>query len=549
MLKKLLRLGWFSLAFILVVFYLLPVLAIAFESFSAKSENLAHLWDTVFTEYLKNSIILVSLTILFSLIIALPCSWIVSNYKFKGQKILQWALCLPMAIPAYLVGYLYTDLLDYTGPIQSTLREIFGWHTMRDYYFFDIRSITGAAIILSFVFYPYIFLLSRVSFLEQSENLLHSAKMLGVNGWKLFFKVSLPLARPAIAIGVALVAMETLGDYGAVSYFALSTLTTAIYNTWLDFNDIGSASQIATFMLLIIFLILSFERYSRRKQKIFQRSSSKRQELIPLTGYKLVFANIFCWGVVTLAFFIPFFKLLYWGIQYFSDSWTSKFLEYSINSLSVSISAALICVFLAVMLHFINRLALQRTKKFQSYAKASLSLSSLGYAIPGTVLAIGLLIPFTGLDLFLNRTLAHFNISSVGLIFSGTQIALIAAYVSRFSAMAIGGVDASFSRISPSLDMASQTLGTNGVKMLRKIHFPLLSKGMITALLMVFLECMKELNASLLLRPFNFDTLATHVFTFSSDEQLEMASLPALVLVLVGLIPVIYLNRSMTKNK
>ncbi|MGC6407144.1 ABC transporter permease [Bisgaard Taxon 45] len=539
------KISWHFTALIIVLFFLLPLLSILYQSWQADWANIQHLWQTVLTDYSLNSLLLVLGTVGLSLVFAIPAAWIISTYQFVGQKTLQWALCLPLAIPAYLVGYLYTDLLDYPGPVQSLLREYFAWHSPQDYWFPAIRSLGGACFILALVLYPYIFLLVRVALLEQSENLIHSAKTLGASRFYLFKKVTLPLIRPAIAVGASLVAMETLGDFGTVYYFAVPTLTTAVYDTWLGYGDLGSASQISLLMLLMIFSLLWLERYSRRKQKTYQRGYEKKRRLLPLSGLKLVLAHLYCWGLVSIAFMIPFAKLIYWALAYFDVSQADNFFHYAYHSLSSSLIASVVCVLLALFLHFFNRLRLQKSPMQQRVGHYSLQLSSLGYAIPGTVLAIGVLIPYTHADHCVNDLLKSFGFSPVGLIFSGSMFALICAYTVRFSAMAIGGIDTSFQKISPSLDMASRTLGQNGIKMLARVHLPLLSKGILTALMMVFIETMKELNASLLLRPFNFDTLATHVFTFTSDEQLEQAALPAIALVLVGLLPVIWLTRSL----
>ncbi|EPZ00250.1 ABC transporter permease [Mannheimia haemolytica] len=534
---------WKSIAALTTFIVLLPLIAICYHALQGDNENLAHLWQTMLPIYLKNSTLLVLGTVFLALIFALPTAWIVANYRFWGQRTLQWSLCLPLAMPAYLIAYLYTDLLDYSGAFQGWLRSIFGWTHPQDYWFPQIRTLYGACFVLALVLYPYIFLLVRVALLEQSENLTHSAKMLGASPSQLFRRITLPLIRPSVAVGIALVAMETLGDFGTVAYFAVPTLTTAIYDSWLGYHDLGTASQIAIFMLLMIFLFLSLEQYSRRKQKSYQRGYEKKSAFKFLTGWKLALALAWCWGLLALAFFIPFGRLLYWAYDYFEQAWNLDFVQFSLNSLKVSIIASVITVLIALLLHFSKRL--NTRKILVKNDRLSLQLASLGYAVPGTVLAIGLLSPLTFADHQLHAWLKSLELSPVGLIFSGSLFALVLAYTIRFLAMAIGSLETSLNKISPSLDMASQTLGKNGSAMLVKIHIPLIYKGILTAGLMVFIESMKELNASLLLRPFNFDTLATYVFTFTSDEQLERAALPAIVLVLVGLLPVIWLTRSL----
>lgn len=536
-------LGWKTLSLLTTLIILLPLLAIGYHALQGNWQNLSHLWHTMLGTYVLNSSLLVLGTVSLALFFALPTAWLVANYRFWGQKTLQWLLCLPLAMPAYLVAYLYTDLLDYSGSLQIALRQFFGWQSPQDYWFPQIRTLYGACFILALVLYPYIFLLVRVALLEQSENLIHSAKMLGAKPHQIFLRVTFPLIRPAIAVGVALVAMETLSDFGTVAYFAVPTLTTAIYDSWLGYHDLGTASQIAIFMLVMVLFFLMLEQYSRRRQKSFQRGYEKKSTFKHLTGWKLGLALSWCWGLLALAFFLPLGRLLYWSYEYFEKSWNLNFVQYALNSLKVSILAGVVTLSVALLLHFAHRLSFG---KFSAkLTRLSLSLSSLGYAVPGTVLAIGLLSPLTFADHQLHAWLKAFELPPVGLVFSGSLFALVFAYTIRFSAMAIGSLETSLGKISPSLDMASQTLGKSGIAMFRNVHIPLIYKGIMTGGLMVFIESMKELNASLLLRPFNFDTLATHVFAFTSDEQLEQAAMPAIVLVLVGLLPVVWLTRSL----
>lgn len=535
---------WKTTSIFTALFILLPLAAIGYHALSADTENLVHLWNTMLGSYVLNSTLLVIGTVLLALFFALPSAWLVANFQFWGQRSLQWLLCLPLAMPAYLIAYLYTDLLDYSGAFQSLLRSIFDWQNPRDYWFPQIRTLYGACFVLALVLYPYIFLLARVAFLEQSENLHQSAKMLGATPWQTFRRVTLPLIRPAIVVGMSLVAMETLGDFGTVNYFAVPTLTTAIYDSWLSFHDLGTASRISIFMLMMILFFIYIERYSRRQQKTYQRGYEKKICLKPLSGWKAGLALSWCWGLLSLAFFVPFGRLIFWSFEYFEQSWNWDFAKFAGNSLKVSVLASIVTVILALLLHFAHRVS-KSSKYSAKITRTSLSLSAFGYAVPGTVLAIGLLSPLTFADHQLHAWLKSLNLPTLGLIFSGSLFALVLAYSIRFLAMAIGSLETSLARVSPSLEMASQTMGKSGLAMFRTVHIPLIYKGIITAALMVFIESMKELNASLLLRPFNFDTLATYVFTFTSDEQLERAALPAIVLVLVGLIPVIWLTRSL----
>lgn len=531
------------LTFALIGFFVMPIVAILYQAVQGSLASLTHLWHTVLTDYFINSLLLVTGTVLISLLFALPAAYLVSRYQFKGQSVLQWLLCLPLAIPAYLSAYLYTDFLDYPGVVQQWLRAIFGWQSIHDYWFPSIRSLGGACFILALSLYPYIFLLSRLALMEQSENLTQSAKLLGASPRQIFWRVTLPLLRPSIAVGCALVAMETLGDFGTVFYFAIPTLTTAIYDTWLGFGDLQAAAQIAISMLFLISVFIVIERYARRKQKHYQRGCEALHQYQPIKTWWEKGLVVYSWLLVMLAFFVPLFQLIYWAYHYFSEAWTDNFFVYTKNSLLVAVIAALVSILFALFLHFIRRF-------YQAiYAKQGLHLASLGYAVPGTVLAIGLLIPLTFADHQLHSLTDWLGLPSFGLVFSGSIFALITAYVIRFSAMSVGSIETALNKIPPSFEMAGKTLGHSNLSVWRKIHFPLLRKGILTALLLVFIESMKELNASLLLRPFNFDTLATHVFTYTSDEQLERAALPAIVLIIVGLIPVIMLTRSLLATR
>ena len=530
---------WKTSSGMLALLLVLPILAIFMTSIGETDELFSHLLSTVMPTYTLNTVALAAGTMLLSAVFGIPSAWIMAMCKIPSERVLQWALVLPLAMPSYIVGYIFTDWLDFAGPIQIFLRDVMGWQA-GDYWFPDIRTLPGAIFVLALVLYPYVYLLCRASFMEQNVSLLQSARLLKCSPWESFLRISLPLARPSIAIGLSLVAMETIGDFGTVSYFAVNTLTTAVYDTWLGYSSLTAAAKISAIMLIFVVLLLSTERYSRRRQKLFQNQFNSSEDFrYQLQGWKKWLALFWCWGLVVIAFAFPLMQLIVYAYQYFSQSWTPEFRQYALNSLYVSFSAALIGVFVAVVVNFYHRLV------GNSQSLAFMRLSSLGYAVPGTVLAIGVMVPVLFMDHLVNDVAKVFNVAQPGLIFSGSMFALIFALTVRFSAVAIGSVESSLNKVSPSLDMASRTMGCNSNQMLWRVHFPLIRRGALIAGLLVFIESMKELNAALLLRPFNFETLATYVYNFASDEQLELAALPAVLLVLVGLIPLVLVNRSL----
>jgi iron(III) transport system permease protein len=443
-------------------------------------------------------------------------------------------------MPAYIVAYVYTDLLDYAGPVQRALRSAFEWTSPQDYYFPPIRSLGGAAIMLSLVLFPYIYLLARTAFMEQSSSLLHASRVMGCSPWQSFWRLALPMARPALAVGVALVAMETAADYATVSYFAVPTLTTAVYDTWLGYGSLTAAAKLSAIILLVIFVMIGVERFARRKQELFQKQSALLEnDRYQLTGLRAFGAWAYCALLLVLAFLLPFCILTEYAIDYFEQSWDDRFWQYSWNSLYIAALVSGICLLMALLLMFVRRVSPRGADNLPS------RLSSTGYALPGTVLAIGVLVPLTYLDFAINDVYDWFGARGPGLLFTGSVFALIFAFCVRFVAIAIGSLENSYKRISPSLDMASITMGQKPRQLLMRVHLPLLRKGLFAGALLVFIESMKELPAALLLRPIGFENLATYVFQFVSDEKLEHGALAAIVIVFVGLIPLIYLNRSL----
>lgn len=532
--------GWITGSWASALLLALPVLALVFSAFSADGDLFSHLADTVLFDYLANTLGLVVGVVLLSLLFGVPTAWLVAMCQVPGRRALQWALMLPMAMPSYIVAYVYTDLLDYSGPLQAGLRQLFGWSSPVDYWFPAIRSLGGAAWVLALVLFPYVYLLTRASFLEQSVSLIHSSRLLGCSPWQSFRRLSLPLARPAIMVAVSLVAMETLADFATVHFFAINTLTTAVYDTWLGYGSLATAAKLSCLMLLAVVLLIALERRSRSRQQVFQKSMGHEQPLrYPLKGARRWLAGLWCWGLVLAGFGLPFVILLDYGVRYFALSWTPEFVRFAGNSLAISALTALLAMGIALLLGFCRRL------DGGPKSLLPLRIAAMGYAMPGTVLAIGVLVPLTALDFAINDLAEWLGRQGPGLLLTGTLTAIVFGYLVRFVAIAIGSVESSMGKISLSLDMAARSLGQGDGAMLRRVHLPLVRRGLFAGAMLVFIESMKELPAALLLRPFNFDTLATHVYQFVSDEMLERGALGAIVIVLVGLLPLIWVNRNL----
>jgi iron(III) transport system permease protein len=435
----------------------------------------------------------------------------------------------------------YTDLFDYAGPIQSWLRQVFAWQSPDDYWFFDIRTLGGAVLMLALVLYPYLFLIFKTALKEQSYKLVQASQVMGYSPARSFVSVSIPLGRGAIAAALALISMETMADFATVHYFAVSTLTTAVYDTWLGYYSLTAAAKISGIMLLFLFVAIGVEKFSRRNKAVFERTNSDNPgPLYYLSGKRGWLATFACTVVLFAGFILPILILLSYAISYFSEAWNSNAFMYAWQSLRIAIIVSVLCVVLSVLVNFYQRI------NQSSWALVPGKIASTGYALPGTVLAIAVLLPLSSLDQQLNQFAeGQAWLDEPGLLFSGSLFALIFAYVVRFYAISQGAIESSYARLSPSLDMASHSMGVSESKTLQKIHLPLLRRGMLTAGLIVFIECMKELPAALLLRPFNFETLATYVYQYVSDEQLELASVSALFIVLVGLIPLYLVHNTM----
>ncbi|GHD47878.1 iron(III) transport system permease protein [Marinobacter persicus] len=535
---------WMLSALITTAIVALPVLSVLVLAFFPEENIWPHLLDTTLPRYLSTTLKLMAGVGVLTLVIGLATAWAVTMCEFPGRKFFEWALLLPFAIPAYVIAYVYTSLLDYAGPVQGALRDWFGWANASEYWFPEIRSLEGAILMISLVLYPYIYLLARAAFLEQSPSLFSVSRSLGHSALSTFFRVVLPIARPAIAVGLSLVLMETLNDFGTVDFFAVQTLTRGLFDTWMNLGNLGGAAQIATTMLIFVVILVTLERYSRRRQQQF----AARDNRDPIQRFTMSFPRQMicvatCSVPLVFGFIIPAATLGYYAWDYFDESWTPDFIENTFNSLFLSSAAALTTLLIGVTLAYSRRL--HNTRGMQILMR----LSSLGYAMPGAVLAVGVIVPLAGFDNWLDGLMRDYFGFSTGLLLSGSAFALVFAYTVRFLAVSAGSVESALQKITPSMDMASRSLGHTPGGTLIKVHLPMLRGTLITAALVVFVDCMKELPATLILRPFNYETLATYVYQFASDEMLQHSALPSLIIVLAGIIPIILMNRSISNSR
>ncbi|MEE8393355.1 MAG: iron ABC transporter permease [Rhodospirillales bacterium] len=533
-------LGTVMIAMIVV----LPIAAVIFISLTPSDDIWQHLASTVLPLYISTTLLLMIGVGLGTLIIGVGTAWLVSMCRFPGKRIFEWALLLPMAMPAYVIAYLYTDILEYAGPIQAFLREMFGWTTKRDYWFPEIRSLGGAISMMTLVLYPYVYLLSRAAFMEQSICVLEASRVLGRGPVRSFFSVALPLARPAIIIGVSLVLMEALNDFGTVDFFAVSTFTLGIYDVWLNMNNVAGAAQLATVLLIFVIFLVLAERFARRKKR-FHHTTTKYKALpgYLLEGRARTLATLACALPVIFGFVLPAGVLTGYSFIHFETAMNADFLVYAFNSFSLSALTAVLAVAIGIFMAYGVRLRNERL------LKVMVRLASLGYAVPGAVLAVGVLVTLgtvdNSIDAFMRRT---FDIST-GLLFSGTIAAVTFGYLVRFLALSFGSVEASLGKVTPNMDGAARSLGHGAFSTLRRVHMPMIRGSLLMASMMVFVDCMKELPLTIILRPFNFHTLATFVHQYASDEQLGEASLAALSIVGFGILPVIVLSLAITRSR
>jgi len=520
--------------FVVLVLCAFPIIAVAVAALGAPTDGLSNLIQTVLPRYMWNTFGLVIVTGLSTLLIGLSTAWLVTMTEFPGRRILEVLLVLPFAFPAYVMAYAYTHILDHPGIVQSSLRDLFGWGP-RDYWFPEIRSFGGAAAMLSLVLYPYVYLLARAAFLSQSGAQFIAARTLGHGPWNTFVTVSLPMARAAAFGGVLLVAMETIADFGTVSFFGVQTFATGIYQSWFAMADRAAAAQLALGLLSFALLLALLERVTRRTSVT---THGRRQEDMPrfeLQGAKGFAATLICFLPVLLGAIIPTIALITMAIGSEQDLFGQRYLGFITNSLTLALMGAVLTVLAAMAVGSARRI-------FPSImTRTALQAARLGYAVPGGVIAVGLLVPLAAFDNWLSDKAETLFGVSTGLLITGSVALLLVAYVVRFLAAAISAYESGASAMNPNLDNAARILGASPMRTAMRIHSPLLTPSLLTAALIVFVDVMKELPATLILRPFNFDTLAVQAFRLASDERLAGAAVPSLVIAGIGLVPTILL--------
>ncbi len=536
--------GWTAGSLVLAATLLMPIVAVGWMALFPTENVWPHLVQNALPVYLGNTLALMAMVGFGTALVGTAAAWLVVMTEFPGRRLLEWALLAPLAMPAYIGAYALVDLLEYAGPVQTALRALFGWQDSRDYWFPEIRSIWAAGFVLTLALYPYVYLLARAAFREQSVCALEVGRALGCGPWGVFWRVGLPLARPAVVAGSAIAMMETLNDFGAVDYFNVPTLTRGVFSIWLDTYNAGGAAQIAMVMLGFVLLLLAIERISRRGKRFHHTSRRYRpiRRTRPKRLRKFVVIGV-CASPVLLGFVLPAL-VVGWHASAHLEQWADAgFWRAVINTGTLAAIAALVSCLVGIFMVYGARMSGQNAPRWLAQATA------LGYAAPGAVLAVGVLIPLAALDHRIADTAeASFGVD-VGLILTGSAAAVVFAYVVRFSAIAHGAIDGAFGRVTPSMELAARTLGETRGGTLTRVHLPMIKGSVLTAALLIFVDSVKELPATLILRPFNFETLSTTVYGAASLEQLDQAGPAALAIIVVGLAPVALLARSLDRAR
>lgn len=533
-----LRNSWLLLLLAVTLIISIPLLIILGGVFTEGSEIWSHILKNLVPGYVINTLLLMLGVAVLTFILGVSTSWIVSMYSFPGHRFFEWALILPIALPAYISGFTWAGIMDYTSPVYIFLRNNFGIDTGQ-YLFFDILSLPGAIIVFSLALYPYVYLMARAYFLKQSRVLFEATASLGLSAWQSFRRVALPMARPAIVAGVSLALMEVLNDYGLVRYFGVDTFTTGIFNAWFAFGDLNAAMKLSVYLMIFVLALILLERYQRGRMHYDMGAGSGQVIAKKLSGWQSFAAIIILSAPFLLGFIFPFVMMLYWTTLVFNDVFATAFWILLRNSFVLASLAAVTVVIFAVLIAFTVRTYPQRIVKMAA------RFSTLGYALPGAVVAIGILIAFLWLETKLSLIIG----SGVRIALLGTWFVLIYAYLVRFMAIAYNSIESGNERVSLSLDQASRSLGVSKLKTLFAVNLPLIKASVLAAALLVFIDVLKELPLTLILRPFNFDTLAIRAFEYASDERLAEAAPAAVIIVLTGFIPVYLLNKMMRRGR
>ncbi len=534
---------WLAAGLSVAALVVMPIVTLAVIALQGGGEATGEIWHHMLVTVLPGSALTTALLMAgvgaITLVVGVGTAWLVTMCRFPGRGLFDWALLIPLAVPTYIIAYAYVEILDYTGPVQSALRAAFGFKTSRDYWFPEVRSLGGAVFVMGFVLYPYVYLTTRATFLLQSACTLDVSRTLGAGPLRLFFRVALPLARPAIVVGVSLAMMECLNDIGAVTFFGVKTLTFSVYDTWVNRSSLAGAAQLACMMLLIVFALLWLERYARRRQRF--HTMSARYIALPsykLSGLRAAFAVTACALPIVLGFLLPAWQLVVHVSRRMEEFADPALLSATGNSLILSFAAAVLTAVVGLTLSYANRVSRRPLIRLVG------RIASIGYAVPGTVLAVGILISVAGVDNAIDGAMRSLFGIATGLLIIGSGGALVYAYVVRFLAVSYGQIEGGLAKFTPNLDMAARTLGRSSLRTLFEVHLPLIRPVLLSAILLAFVDCMKELPATILLRPFNFETLATTVYNAASREVFADGAIPALLIVAVGLVPVILLSRT-----
>lgn len=533
---------WLCAAVLVALLMLAPLLALTWSALQGSAGLWSHLWLNVLPVALFNTVVLLLGVGVLVMVLGTGSAWLVTAYAFPGRSLLGWALLLPLAVPTYIAAYAYLDVLHPLGPVQGLIRGVLGYSSPREFRLPDIRHLAGCIVLLGFVLYPYVYLTTRALFMTQAAGLLEAARSLGATPLQVFWRVALPLARPAIAIGVALALLETLNDIGASEFLGVQTLTVSIYTTWVSRGDLAGAAQIALAMLVLVALLMALERHGRRRQRYASVLRPRPMQPRRLRGGRAVLAFGLCVLPVLIGFVVPALYLLWEAQARWHQAGVSPQLLTALwNTLRVALLATAVAMALGLAVAWALRLAQARRRDV--LATASSRIAMLGYAVPGSVLAIGLLVPAGALDALLSNLLVASG-GNARMLLMGSVTVLVLAYTLRFLAVSVGGIEAGLARIPLSLDQAAASLGEGRGGMLRRVHLPLLQPALAAAALLVFVDTMKELSATLVLRPMNFETLATWLYAEAARGTYEEGAMAALLIVLAGLLPVILLARA-----